>query len=184
MSALRTCAVVLAAGSLLAGGTAVAAQPDKPAAVAAAQPVAPIGGIVHMLSPLDLQSTASGAWTDSTLEVKLPLGGVYDLDVDVHGVLSGIPPVNITMQARLWDVTSGAPVPQSERFIDQVQDENQGNAQVGHNVTAPITERVRVTRPTTIRLQAARAYRGTAVVAQIRSDPSGYTAFRYEWVGP
>ncbi|WP_411139241.1 hypothetical protein [Streptomyces sp. C10] len=183
MSALRTCAVILAAGGLLAGGTAVAAQHDKSAAVAAA-PAAPFGGIVHMSSPLDLQSTASGAWTDSTLEVKLPRSGVYDLDVDVHGALSGIPPVNITMQARLWDVASGAPVPQSERFIDQVQDENQGNARVGHNVTAPITERIRVNRPTTIRLQAARAYRGTAVLAQILSDPSGYTAFRYERVGP
>ena len=104
--------------------------------------------------------------------------------MDVHGALSGIPPVNITMQARLWDVTSDAPVQQSERFIDQVQDENPGNAQGGHNVTAPITKRVRVNRPTTIRLQAMRAYRGTAVLARILSDPSGYTAFRYEWVGP
>jgi hypothetical protein len=57
--------------------------------------------------------------------------------------------------------------------------------QAGDNATAPISERVRMNRPTTIRLQAQRVNAvGATAAAEIVSDPSGFTSFRFERVLP
>ncbi|MFJ9868870.1 hypothetical protein [Streptomyces sp. NPDC101165] len=88
------------------------------------------------------------------------------------------------MSARLWNVNSGAEVTESERFVYQVIDLNPGNATAGGNQTAPISELIRVSGPTTIRLQARRIDAvGAATTAQVYSDSFGYTSLRYERVG-
>jgi hypothetical protein len=183
MSTLRTrLAAVIAVGLLVGTGTATAAQRD----VTAASPPSPApasGGIAHLQTNLNLQPTASGTWADSSLQVTLPQAGTYDLDLDVRGQLSGLPPVNAFIVARLWNVTSSAALPQSERLVNQIIDLNAGDAATGNNATAPISERIRVNQPTTIRLQAKRVNAvGTTVEAAIFSDANGYTSFRYERV--
>ncbi|MFD4973464.1 hypothetical protein [Streptomyces sp. NPDC058424] len=175
-------AAVIAACLLASTGTATAAQADNTAAPA---PAATRGGIAHLQTNLDLQPTPSGTWTDSSLQVTLPRAGTYNLDLDVRGRLQGTPPVDAYIVARLWNVTSNAALPQSERLVNQINDRNPGDAQEGRNTTVAISERITVNSPTTIRLQAKRVTDlGTTVYAAILSDTDGYTSFRYQSVSP
>jgi hypothetical protein len=76
-------------------------------------------------------------------------------------------------------------LPYSERLVNQLIDYNPSNAAVGSNQTAPISELIRVTHPTTIELQAQDINSiGHAAIAQIASDDSGYTTLRYVRVSP
>jgi hypothetical protein len=179
MSTLRTSLTAIAALLLVGATTAAAAQSD-----AKATPAAPaaFNGIAKLHTIADLPP---GTWTDTPLEVTLPLAGTYELNADVRGRLAGIPSLNVYMSARLWNVTAAAEVPESERLVYQIIDQNPGNAQAGGNQTAPISELIRVSGPTTIRLQAQENNAvGTATVAQVYSDGVGYTALRYDRVGP
>ncbi|RAG85026.1 hypothetical protein DN069_13785 [Streptacidiphilus pinicola] len=134
---------------------------------------------------MNLPAGAPGGWTDTPLEVTLPRAGTYELDADVRGRLIGNAPFNSYIVARLWDATSGAEVPQSERLVYQIIDNRTDNALDGGNATAPISELIKVTGPTTIRLQAeaVNSY-GAASTSQIYSDSVGYTALSYDRVGP
>ncbi|WP_434447565.1 hypothetical protein [Lentzea sp. E54] len=162
--------VALAASAVLAQSGASVAQP----------PVQVDRGVEHLGTQVDLPA---GAWTDTPLEVKLPRAGVYALDADVRGRLSGIPSVNTYISARLWNDTSDTVVPDSERLVNQIIDHNTGDALTGSNQTAPISELIRVNGPTTIRLQARRVDAvGSATVAQIYSDGAGHTSLRFERV--
>lgn len=145
-------------------------------------PVPGLRGIQHLSQQeVDLPP---GVWTDTPLEVNLPFPGEYELDADVRGRLVGTSPVNAFITARLWDVTSGAAVSNSERLVYQSIGDA-GTGQGSGNGTAPISELIRVTAPTTIRLQAMRTdATGTATIAQIHSDTQGFTSLRYAWVSP
>ena len=192
MPTRRSGFTVAAVAVLLAGATtAVAAQSGghRPATPAAQNTGHRTGspasltasGIEHLSGAVDLPA---GTWTDVPLEVTLRRPGVYDLDADVRGSLQGDPPVNTYITARLWNVTTGAAVPDSERFVYQIVNSNAGDAPQGGNQTAPISEQIRVTKPTTIRLQALRTDSvGTATDAQIASDAFGRTSLRYQWAG-
>ncbi|MEU4301682.1 hypothetical protein [Kitasatospora aureofaciens] len=178
MPALRTGLAALTAAVLL-GATTVAVQTSVTAAEAVP---APARGIAHLNTVVNLPP---GVWTDTPLEVTLPLAGTYELDANVRGRLAGVPPVNTFITARLWDVTSGTAVAESERLVYQVIDLNPGSAQAGGNATAPISELIRVNKPTTIRLQGTRSDAvGTALVAQIYDDNAGHTSLRFDRVGP
>lgn len=75
-------------------------------------------------------------------------------------------------------------MPESERLVNQIIDTNAGDAESGSNQTAPVSELIRVKKPTTIRLQARRIdAAGAATISQIYSDAQGYTSLRYERVG-
>jgi hypothetical protein len=184
MPTLRT-SLTATAAALLASAATVAATPSSGSAatVAVAQRAPMAGsGIAVLNTIVDLPP---GVWTGTPLEVTLPRSGTYELDADVRGRLAGIPPVNTYITARLWDVTSGAEVPQSERLVYQIIDDNPGDAQAGGNQTAPISELIKVTGPTTIMLQAQDNNAvGAAAIAQIYSDGHGYTTLRYDRVGP
>jgi hypothetical protein len=184
MPILRT-GLTVAAAALLASAAAVAATQSSGSAatVAATRPVpAADNGIAVMKSSfVDLPPAV---WTNTSLEVKLPRSGTYELDANVRGRLQGTPPLNTYITARLWNVTSGTQVPLSERLVYQVINYNTGNAPAGDNQTAPISELIEVTRPTTIRLQAQdNNNNGAASIAQIFSDEYGYTSLRFERVG-
>ena len=172
----RTCFAALAAVALT-GATTAAVQDSATAAPAAAY------GIAHLnTTATDLPA---GVWTDVPLQVVLPRAGTYNIDADVRGRLSGVPALNTYITARLWDSSTGAAVPQSERLVYQVIDLNPGAAQAGGNATAPISEQIRVAGPTTISLQATHTDAvGAATVAQIYSDGYGYTSLRFNRVGP
>lgn len=182
MPTRRTSFIALTA-VLLAGASTAATQSTAMAATAA--PAAARGvnhGIDYLNTQVDLPS---GVWTDVPVQVVLPRAGTYELDADVRGRLSGVPALNTYITARLWNATSGAPLSHSERLVYQVIDLNAGSAQAGGNATAPISELIRVNRPTTISLQATHTDAvGTANVAQIYSDGAGYTSLRYDRVGP
>lgn len=180
MPTLRNGLIALAvAGTFVGATTAVAAQSDSSAA--GPGPGA-VRGIDHLHTIVDLPP---GVWTNTPLEVTLPRAGTYELDADVRGRLSGQPQVNTFITARLWNGTSGSAVPESERLVNQVIDLNAGNVETGSNHTAPISELIRVSGPTKIRLQAQRIDAvGAASVAQIYSDGYGYTSLRYERVSP
>ncbi|MEU1350393.1 hypothetical protein ACFYPA_00240 [Streptomyces sp. NPDC005775] len=166
-----TALLVGAAGAGVAQSDTRAGSPTPSAAT----------GIEHLRTQVDLPA---GAWTDTPLEVTLPRHGTYELDADVRGRLQGLPPINTYITARLWNVTSGTAVPDSERLVNQIIDSNAGNSEAGGNQTAPISELIKVDKATTIRLQARRIDAvGAATIGQIYSDDQGYTSLRYERVG-
>ncbi|MFB7559061.1 hypothetical protein [Streptomyces brevispora] len=179
MPTMRTGLTAVAVAALFVGATtAVAAQPDA----ATAAPTRPTAGVGHLHAQVDLP--AGGAWTSTPLEVTLPGPGTYELNADVRGRLSGVPPINTFITARLWNVTSGTAVPESERLVNQIIDVNAGNKETGGNQTAPISELIRVKKSTKIRLQAQRIdATGAATVSQIYSDIRGYTSLRFERIG-
>jgi hypothetical protein len=142
-------------------------------------------GIAHLSGVADLQPTASGTWTNTGLRVTLTRSGTYALDADVRARLSGVPPVNTYIVARLWNVTDGAALSDSERLCNQIIDSNAGDALTGQNTTVPISERITVTGPTIIELQAERINAaGASAVASIFSDVHGRTSLRFEQIAP
>ena len=181
---MRPLIVALGATTLLGALTApaqagdVAAAPRRPAFAAPAQPPAP-SGIAYLPATVDLQPTRSGTWVNTGLQVTLPNPGTYALDANVQGRIWGNPPVNVVIFARLFDVDAGTVLPRSTRLVDHLVDNNAGDASIGIRMTAPISERITVTAPTTIRLQATRVnQRGASTIAEILGN-SGATSLRY-----
>jgi hypothetical protein len=135
--------------------------------------------------PETVNLPTNGAWTGTPLRLHLPAAGTYTIDANVRGRLQGTAPLNTWITARLWNVTAGAPVPDSERLIYQVIDTNPANQFGNGNQTTSISELVTVTKPETIELQAQNENAGQSPsIAQIDSDSYGYTSMRYVWVGP
>ncbi|CAL9373070.1 hypothetical protein SUDANB95_00901 [Actinosynnema sp. ALI-1.44] len=178
MNRFRT--ALAAAGTVVVLATAAVVTQHS---VGVAQPaVPPDFAVGHLNTQVNLPN---GVWTDTPLTVTLPWPGTYALDADVRGRLSGTPNVNAYISARLWNDTTGTVVPQSERIVNQIIDHNVGDAITGSNQTAPISELITVSGPTTIRVQARRIDAvGAASVAQVYSDGAGYTSLRYERLSP
>jgi hypothetical protein len=120
-----------------------------------------------------------GVWTNIPLQVTLPFAGNYLLDANVRGRLhTADSPIDTFIRARLWNDTSGAAVPNSERLVYQTYGD--GSSDKGGNGTAPISALISVTVPTTIRLQAMRTDTlGAPSHADIFSDGEGFTSLRY-----
>lgn len=172
-------AAVIAAGLLAATGTAAATTQEQPRTAAAAS--AASGGIVRLGATFNLQPYASGTWVNTPLYVDLPSAGVYDLDLNVQGRVAGRAPINGHIYARL--TANGQVMPGSQRLVDQVQSYYPTGAGFVHRDTAPVSERIRVSGPTRIRLQAMRLnVTGTTTIAEIRSDTLSKTTFRWEKV--
>jgi hypothetical protein len=174
--------LIASAAALLASAVTVAATQDsgnaapRPAARVASSGMATLQGAVNL---------PPSTWTNTKVQVRLPYPGTYAIDANVRGRLQGTPSLNVYITARLWNVTSGAEVAGSERIVNQLTDYNSATAAIGGNQTAPISELVTVTRPTTIQLQAQDVNGiGTAAIAQVASDDSGYTSLRYVRVVP
>lgn len=144
-------------------------------------------GIAVLPGNITLQPQASGAWVDTTLEVILPSAGVYNLDAVVRANLSGNTPVNTFIVARLFDVTAGAVVPNSETMVHQIGvsiSPATSSLNDGSNQEGTINTRYVTTGPRTIHLQAQRTNNaGASVAAGIISDASGRTSLRFTRVG-
>ncbi|MEV0354091.1 hypothetical protein AB0H88_50830 [Nonomuraea sp. NPDC050680] len=176
LAALTAGAAVLAAGGMMP----TSASATTPASSTRNHLFA-FSGIAYLPANVDLQPTASGTWVNTGLQVTLPSAGTYALDLDVRARLQGVPPVNTYMVARLWNVASGAALPNSERILSQLIDTTSAGAGIiAKNTTSPISERITVTGPTTIRLQAQRTNAfGASTIAAIWSDSAGRTSFRF-----
>lgn len=139
-------------------------------------------GHAVLAAVLNLQPTASGTWSNTTLEVVLPSAGTWNLDAVVRGNLSGVSPVNAWISARLFDVTTGAVVPNTESMVYQVGVTASAPTSItdGGNQGGGIATRYTTTGPRTIRLQAQRTNSvGASTVAAIHSDGFGRTTLRY-----
>jgi len=181
MPTLRTSLIASVAALLATGATIAATQASGHAA-----PPMPIhlpeNGIATLHTDVDLPAST---WTNTPLEVRLPHAGTYAIDADVRGRLQGTPSVDTYITARLWNVTDNAELPYSDRLVYQLFTDNTQTAPIGGNGTAPISELVRVDRPTTIQLQAEDVTTGgKATIAQVYSDGYGYSTLRYLRVLP
>jgi len=181
MPSLRT-SLIASAAALLASAVTIAATQASGSAAAPTPAHLPDHGIATLHQDVNLPAST---WTSTPLEVRLPHAGTYAIDANVRGRLEATPPVDTYITARLWNVTAKAEVPYSDRLVYQLFTNNTATAGIGGNGTAPISELIRVTRPTTIQLQAEDVTTGgTATIAQVYSDDAGYTTLRYERVLP
>ncbi|MER6367440.1 hypothetical protein ABT255_03505 [Streptomyces mirabilis] len=138
-------------------------------------------GFAVLPAPLDLQPTASGAWTDTGLQVALPAAGTYQLDATVRAALAATSPCNVYISARLFDVTAGAVVPDSEVIIHQINlSASAGVVNGGLNVSGPIQIEYVTAGPRTVRVQAKRVNAtGVSITAQILYNADGRTTLRF-----
>ncbi|MEW2568314.1 hypothetical protein [Streptomyces sp. NPDC047070] len=128
----------------------------------------------------DLQGSASGSWNNTGLLLVLPRAGTYQLDATVRAALSGTSPVNVFMNARLFDATAGAAVPDSEVVISQVNVSGVAGIVQGSNQSASIQVEYTVTEARSIRVQGRRTnILGASTTAQIHFNSDGRTTLRY-----
>lgn len=129
-----------------------------------------------------LLTVAELVWVDVTSsDVTLPEAGTYRLHANVRGGISGTTPINCYVMSRLFNVTTGAVLPNSVRIVAQVANHDSTAYTAANNATAPIDEYVTVAAPTTIRIQATRNdLTGTPSAANVFSGATGWTTLSYE----
>lgn len=140
------------------------------------------GGFVALPAGIDLTSAASGAWISLGLSLVLPAPGTYHLDAVVRGNIGRMGTgENALITARLWDVTAGVIVPNSEAIVVQIAEFAPGAATaLQWNSSTAIGVEYKATSPSTVRLEAARIdIAGTTEVAGIGSDNLQRTTLRY-----
>lgn len=182
MRALRVLVAAVAAVALLTNAGPAIAQ-DEPATRDFEST-----GIFYLQENLDLQSVPVNQYADSQLRVRFTQPGIYDLDYNVRGAISGRTPFGALIVVRLWNETTSSVVGGSERMVVHVIDRDPADLPVGANDTIPISERITVDGvPTTIVLQAMRFVRqpsGNTTAAWIFSNPHGRTSVRVLKVHP
>jgi hypothetical protein len=139
-------------------------------------------GFAVLPATVNLNAVASGTWVATGLTLVLPSAGTYHLDATVRtflGTMSTGEAAYIT--ARLYDVTAGAVVPNSEVLVNQVSvGGSTSPTLLAWNNSAPIQVRYTVPGARTIRLDAARTTTsGTTDSATVASDGNGRTTLRY-----
>ncbi|MER6632318.1 hypothetical protein ABT301_29560 [Streptomyces sp. NPDC000987] len=143
-------------------------------------------GYAELPAPVDLAATASGTWVNTGLQVTLPVAGTYDLDANVRAALTAADGTNAWIGARLFDVTAGAAVPDSEVLVQQLDLAVSTATPVitqGVNQHAPILVPYTVPGSRLVRLQVVKTYSGPAPsVARVQSDGNGRTTLRYSRV--
>lgn len=143
-------------------------------------------GYAELPAAVDLQPTASGAWTNTGLQLTLPTAGTYHLDANVRANLSVTDGTNAWIGARLWDVTVGALVPGSEVLVYQLSTSVSPATTVvtqGGNQNGAILVPYTVPASRLVRLQVMRIYSGPSpTVARVLSDGNSRTTLRYDRV--
>lgn len=142
-------------------------------------------GFAVLPANVNLNAVASGAFVATGLVVSLPSAGTYHLDATVRTLLGTMTTgEGAFIVARLFDVTAGTVVPNSELLAHQI------TVQAGTSATlltwgrtAPIQIRYAIPDARTIRLEAARVTQtGTTDSASVVSDGNGRTTLRFERV--
>ena len=119
-------------------------------------------GFAVLPASVNLQPTASGAWTDTGLQVVLPAAGTYQLDATVRASLAGTLPVNTFVSARLFDVTAGTAITDSEVLVQQINLSSATAVNAGNNVSGPIQVEYAIPGARPILLQGRRSVLRTA----------------------
>lgn len=143
-------------------------------------------GYAELPALVDLQPTATGTWVNTGLQLTLPVAGTYHLDANVRSVLVAADGVNVWIGARLFDVTAGAVVPDSEVLVQQI---DTGVSTATPVVTQSTNQHAAILVPYTVlgsrlvRLQVVKHFSGgNSTVARVQSDGNGRTTLRYERV--
>ncbi|MFI1703052.1 hypothetical protein [Streptomyces griseoruber] len=142
-------------------------------------------GFAALPAGVNLGSAASGAFVNLGLSLALPTPGTYHLDAIVRGNIGNMTVgENALIVARLWDVTAGAIVPNSEAIVVQIAEYATGAATaLQWNSSAAISVEYKAASPVTVRVEAARIdVSGTTEAAGIGSDTLQRTTLRYQRV--
>lgn len=108
--------------------------------------------------------------------ITVPGAGTYDLWADAHGgIVASTPPVDEVVFARLFNVTAGTAIAETETEVTRaVYPETSSTSWgVGSGGTAAIRWAVTVTGPTTFRLEASHDVGGNSGGAGPGGDVSG-----------
>lgn len=130
--------------------------------------------VVTSTDLLPLADNTYGPVTGSALALTSP--GVWEVTMVVRGVLSFSGIAGTFIVARLFNVTAGVAVANSETFVTQVRQNVAGAGQTtGDNDTATMRSFVTVAAPTTLRMEAKTVFQlgTTPTQAQIISDANG-----------
>lgn len=117
--------------------------------------------------------TSTGTYQDTGLSVSLPSAGTYVITAQVRATLVstvGAPYAT----ARLYNVTAGAAVSESELFVAFAP--TAGTYAIN---TATLTKVITVGAASTIRLEAARQQATSWSISEISSDLDGRTVLSY-----
>ncbi|MEU0947641.1 hypothetical protein ABZ379_33815 [Streptomyces canus] len=142
-------------------------------------------GFAALPANVNLNAAASGTFVDTGLVLALPSAGRYHLDATVRAFLGTMTTgEGAYIVARLYDVTAGAVVPDSEVLALQINvAAGTSPTLLAWNATAPIQVRYTIPGPRTVRLEAARMTQsGITDGASVVSDVNGRTTLRYERV--
>jgi hypothetical protein len=142
-------------------------------------------GFAVLPANVNLNAAASGTFVATGLVVSLPSAGTYHLDATVRTLLGTMTTgEGAFIVARLFDVTAGAVVPNSEVLAHQITvGAGTSGTLLTWGRTAPIQVRYTIPGARTIRLDAARGTQsGTTDNATVVSDTNGRTTLRYERV--
>lgn len=126
---------------------------------------------------LPLADDTYGPVTGSALVI--PSAGVWAVTMVARGVLSFSGIAGTFIVARIWNVTAGAAVANTETFVVQVRQNIAGAGQTtGDNDTATMLTYLTTTGPVTLRMEAKTVFQlGTAPTqASIVSDSNGRSA--------
>lgn len=123
---------------------------------------------------LPLADNTYGPVTGSALAI--PSSGVWAVTMVARGVLSFSGTAGTFIVARIFNVTSGSAVPNTETFVTQVRQNIAGASQTtGDNDTSTMLTYLTVTGPTTLRMEAKTVLQlgTTPTQASIVSDSNG-----------
>ncbi|MFF3654874.1 hypothetical protein [Streptomyces olivochromogenes] len=171
----QTAAGLLVPGTELSGiapggavGTARSVDVDVTAPAAGACPetwtvgarLTPVSGEAFG-ADANLQAVASGAWVATGAQVLLPEAGTYALSADFYSHINATTPWAVAINARLFNVTAGAPVTGTTRRIQfgNINDPGGGTVMALQNAGS-LNTFLTVTGPTTIRLEGQRQHVG------------------------
>ncbi|MEU8831748.1 MULTISPECIES: hypothetical protein [unclassified Streptomyces] len=108
----------------------------------------------------NLQAVASDTWVTTGAEVVLPEAGTYAVSADLYSDINGTTPWAVAVNARLFDVTAGAPVPGTDRRIQYDNVNDGGGSVLEFQNAGALNANVTVTGQTTIRLEGMRQHVG------------------------
>ncbi|MFI7467433.1 hypothetical protein [Nonomuraea sp. NPDC049646] len=108
----------------------------------------------------DLRAATSGAWVATTAQVVLPEAGTYALSADLYSHIAATTPWAVAINARLVNVTAGAPLPSTTRRIQFGNINDGGGTVMSLQNAGSINTFLTVTGPTTVRVEGQRQHVG------------------------
>jgi hypothetical protein len=125
--------------------------------------------------------TTTNTFQDTGLSVSLPTAGLYDINFNPRGVIQKSSAADGWIAVRLFNVTAGAAVANSDRLVLYKPSADSTLTQI-HSA---YSVQVYVAAATTIRLDASRNSGGspTWTFASIDSNSNGRTALSYQRIG-